>query len=456
MIFIDKLKNKTRINISLIRLGLVLSCWSYFFISCAPVPTGSGDGTTGSGPLPSLQTDNQQYTPNIHSIQLYPDDGVANSQLLPAVTAIGGQNRLVLHFDDLQQDRKDYNVRILHCDYNWEISRLSTLEYLNDYNEFPITDFSFSYNTLQPYTHYQFNVPQVKISGNYLLVVYRNRNPNDLVLSRRFMVYDNLAPVTPHLVAAPGGARMQRQQIDLDVLYRNLAGIVDPTNQIKVVIRQNQRWDNAVVNLRPTGDRTGKQQLQYQLFDLSNAFPGGNEFRSFDLRTVRANGFNVGDISVDTVKKVLDAFLKPDKTRGDLPYASREDLNGDFVIANQDYQEDPNISSEYAFVHFFLKAATPLPQNVYVAGGFSNYQNTPPYLMQYDASLGGYRADIPLKQGWYNYIYLLDNKEKALTWEGSFSETENFYEIFIYYRPNTKPADYLVGYSTVRTGRGRR
>ena len=90
------------------------------------------------------------------------------------------------------------------------------------------------------------------------------------------------------------------------------------------------------------------------------------------------------------------------------------------------------------------------------AGGFSNYKNTPPYRMQYDASLGGYRADIPLKQGWYNYIYLLENKEKALTWEGSFSETENFYEIFIYYRPHTKPADYLVGYSTLRTGRGRR
>ena len=435
-------------------------CWAalaFTFQTCAPVPGGtgsSGNTVTPAGPLPSLQTQNRQYLPGIRSVQLFPDAGIATDQLLPAVTPIGGQQQLVLHFDDLQQDRRDYTVKILHCNYNWEVSRLSTLEYLYDYNEYPITDFSFSYNTLQPYVHYQFVVPAVKLSGNYLLVVYRNRDPNDLVLTRRFMVYENVAPVKTHLVAAPGGARMQRQQIDLDILYHSLPGIVDPTNQIKVVIRQNERWDNAVFNLRPTGDRTGSSQLEFQLFDLSNAFFGGNEFRFFDLRTVRANGQNVGSIRMDTVRRVLDAFLLPDKSRGSIAYGSREDMNGDFVIANQDFT-DPNISGEYAEVHFFLKAENPLPWPVYVAGEFTNYQNTPPYAMKYDAGLGGYRADIPLKQGWYNYIYLTGNKENALTLEGTFSETENFYEVFVYYRPNTKPADLLVGYTTLRTGRRR-
>ncbi|AHM63468.1 hypothetical protein D770_26125 [Flammeovirgaceae bacterium 311] len=424
------------------------------FTTCAPVPGGSGGGTSSGGPLPALKTENREYVSNIRSVQLFPDDGVPNSQLLPAVTSMSGQRQLVLHFDDLQQDRRDYVARILHCDYNWQVSRLSTLEYLNEYNEFPITDFSFSYNTRQPYVHYQFQVPAVKLSGNYMLVVYRNRNPNDIVLTRRFMVYENMAPVQTHLVAAPGGARMQRQQIDLDVIYRNLPGIVDPTTQIKVVIRQNQRWDNAVINLRPTGDRTASFQLEYQLFDLSNAFPGGNEFRFFDLRTVRAHGQNVASIRIDSLRNRVDAFLQPDRPRGSLAYAQRQDINGNFVIENQDFS-DPNISGEYADVHFFLKADNPLPGPVYVAGDFSNYLNMPPYTMQYDAALGGYRADVPLKQGWYNYLYLTGNKENALTLEGSFSETENFYEVFVYYRLNTKPADLLVGYSTLRTGRSR-
>ncbi len=435
-------------SFSLLCCTLLLS----FIQACAPVPGGSG-GSSSNGPLSSLQTQNRQYLNSIQTVQLFPDDGTANSQLLPAVTPMNGQNQLVLHFDDLQQDKQDYQVRIVRCDYNWEVSRLSTLEYLDEYNEFPITDFSFSYNTRQPYVHYQFTVPPVKLSGNYLLVVYRNRNTSDVVLSRRFMVYENQAPVRTFLVAAPGGERLQRQQIDLEVLYRNLPGIVDPTTQLKVVIRQNQRWDNAVVNLRPTGDRTGTQQLEYQLFDLSNAFFGGNEFRFFDLRTVRANGQNVGTIRVDTVRKSLDAFLQPDKPRGRLPYAQRDDLNGNYVIANQDFREDPSISGEYAAVHFFLQAEQPYNWPVYVAGDFSNYENLPPYTMQYDAELKGYTADVPLKQGWYNYLYLSGNKENALTVEGTFSETENFYEVFVYYRPNTKPTDMLVGYTTLSTGR---
>ncbi|MBW3544630.1 MAG: DUF5103 domain-containing protein [Bacteroidetes bacterium] len=420
--------------------------------ACTPLPGGSSSSNS-DGPLPELQTQNLQYLNSIQSVQLFTDDGMANSQLLPAVTPMNGQNQLVLHFDDLQRDKQDYVVRILRCDYNWQPSRLSTLEYLEDYNEFPITDFSFSYNTRQPCVHYQFALPPVKLSGNFLLVVYRNRNPNDLVLSRRFMVYENQTPVRTFLVAAPGGARLQRQQIDLEILYRNLPGIVDPTSQLKVVIRQNQRWDNAVLNLRPTGDRTGTQQLEYQLFDLSNAFWGGNEYRFFDLRTVRANGQNVGSVRVDTVRKRLDAFLLPDKTRGRLAYAQRDDLNGNYVIANQDYRDDPHISGEYADVHFFLRAEQPYAWPIYVAGDFSNYQSTPPYTMQYDASLKGYTADVLLKQGWYNYVYLAGNKENALAVEGSFSETENFYEIFVYYRPNTKPTDMLVGYTTLRTGR---
>lgn len=422
--------------------------------ACGPMPTGSTGGSPAT-PRPSLQTTNQQYSPTIKTVQLYPDSRGATDQLLPAVSPLSGQRQLVLHFDDLRQDRQEYNVRIMHCNYNWEVSRLSTLEYLYDYNEFPITDFSYSYNTRQQYVHYQFVVPPVKLSGNYLLVVYHNRNPNDLVLTHRFMVYENQAPIQTHLVAAPGGARLQRQQIDLDVLYRNVPGLVDPTTQLKVVIRQNQRWDNAVVNLRPTGDRTATQQLEYQLFDLSNAFYGGNEFRFFDLRTLRALGQNVGNIRVDSVRKSLDAFLVPDKSRGRLAYASREDINGEYVISNLDFSEDPTISADYADVHFFLQAETPYPWPVYVAGDFSNYQYTPPYTMQYDASLGGYRADIKLKQGWYNYLYMAANKENPFALENTFSETENFYEIFVYYRPNTKPADLLIGYSTLRTGRRR-
>jgi hypothetical protein len=388
------------------------------------------------------------YKERIKTVQLYPDDGTTNSQLLPAVMPLGSR-ALFLHFDDLAYDAEEYAVKIQHCTWDWKPSRLSTLEYLDSYNEFPILDYEFSINTRQPYVHYQLQLPPVKIPGNYVLTVYDRSNSKDIILSHRFMVYDRTAPVAAEWLFPSGPARQWGQQLDLKVSYGNFTDIVDPANQIRIVIRQNQRWDNAITGLTPSGDFIPRKTLEYQLFDGSNVFAGGNQFRFFDIRTIRARGANVQ--SVEVTDENAYAYLVTDKPRAERSYGQRDDLNGQYVIANN---EAPNgtLSGEYVVTNFFLQAEVPLASPVYVAGEFTKYNKSREYQMDYDAVQGGYVLTLRLKQGYYNYEYLtLGDKKESLQLEGSFANAENDYEVFVYYSPRANPADLLVGYTRLRT-----
>ena len=67
--------------------------------------------------------------------------------------------------------------------------------------------------------------------------------------------------------------------------------------------------------------------------------------------------------------------------------------------------------------------------------------------MQYDSVQRIYTSRILLKQGWYDYQYVLKSRELPYYhFEGSHFETENYYEIFVYHRPYMPRADLLVGY----------
>lgn len=420
----------------------VFLCLALAFSACVPLEPAGGSAAAGFAPM---ELEDKTYSPLIHAAQVYPATGSPTASLEPAAISIRQEIPLVLTFDELQPDFQQYQARIIHCNWNWEQSRITSLQYLYDFNEFPLTDYEFSANTRIPYVHYRFTLPKVKIPGNYVLAVYRNNNPADVVLTRRFMVYDTRAVIAPELVLPAGAeARRENQQINFTLQYGNMTNMVDPASQVKVVIRQNQRWDNAILGLRPTSIREGLQELEYDLFDQTNQFKGGNEFRFFDLRMVRARGQNVGSVQRDSTG--IHAFLVPNEPRGNKAYSQIKDLNGRYYLTNVEHPQ-PAVTSEYVYTHFLLETDGPLASPVYVAGAFSNYNPVEPYLMRYDAEAGGYLADLLLKQGWYNYLFLLKNEEEKYKLEGSFAETENLYEIIIYYRPMGELYDTIIGYT---------
>ncbi|MBX2896191.1 MAG: DUF5103 domain-containing protein [Cyclobacteriaceae bacterium] len=384
----------------------------------------------------------KSYEEEIRTIQLYPALNTAQDKLKPAVAPINNQN-LVLEFDDLIAQRSNYYVRIVHCNYDWTKSNLQDLEFLNDYNEYAITDYDVSTNTSVPYIHYYFDVPAVKIPGNYLLVAYRENNQNDLLLSKRFMIYTNeIALSLDNQNQGLGTLRVSNQQLNFKLNYAKV-DVVNPMESIKIWVRQNQRWDNARGEIKPSFIREDRRELEYRFFDQTNQFMAGNEFRFVDFRSLNFPGQNTGRL--DRSQRPFHLSVLTDKTREGQAYAQYRDMNGNFVIDNRD-NRDPQLSGEYVFVTFTL-ASPPLPGNVHIMGALTNWDRTAASRMDYNRTTNAYEKTLFLKQGWYDYQYWLEGaNQNSFKIEGSHFETENLYEVFIYYRPFRPQADLLVGY----------
>ena len=148
--------------------------------------------------------------------------------------------------------------------------------------------------------------------------------------------------------------------------------------------------------------------------------------------------------SVNKLVKPVEAFIARDKTRAGQVYAQYNDYNGNYVLDNLDYRD--NNFSNYLNVNFTLQSQ-PIVGDVFVAGKFTDWKLNEQTKMQYDSSAREYRAGFLLKQGWYDYQYVVKSKTlPPYYFEGTHYETENMYEIFVYYKAFQPRADLLIGY----------
>jgi hypothetical protein len=415
-------------------LVIVLLLWA-----CTPLTQTT---VNSNGAAKILRFTDLTYEPEIKTVVLHPGFNDPQTLLQPAVTKLGEWN-LILEFDDLTTQRDTYYAKIIHCNYNWSKSGLMDLDFMTDFNEFPINTFEFSVDSHVPYVHYRFSVPPVKLPGNYLLVVYRGSDKNDLILSKRFMVFDSQVSFgnERNLIGA-GDIASLNQQINFTVNYKNL-DIINPLENVKVVIRQNQRWDNLASDVRPSFVREIEKELEYRFFDETKMFKGGSEFRFFDMRSLNYPGRNVA--RVNKAVKPFELFIEKDKSRADEAYSQYDDYNGSFILDNLDYRDAS--FANYAFVHFTLGSKNRLPGDVYVAGAFHQWNLNNENKMTYDTVSREYKAQFLLKQGWYDYQYVINSSSlPPYALEGSHFETENSYEIFVYYQPFQPKADLLIGY----------
>ncbi len=395
-----------------------------------------------AGTLQPFETTDREYHNQVKTVRLYATRGTMPApELNPAVAELNNQ-QLVLEFDVLQSNSEQLNMKVIHCNHSWSRSNLSDLDFLHEYNVFPINNFSFSIDTPIPYIHYHTMLPIVKLPGNYVALVYRNQNPDEVLLTRRFMVYDaRVQFIRNDNPIGPGTTAEQNQQLNFTIHYGRTE-VINPQESIRVTIRQNQRWDNAVSGLQPTFIREHQRELEFRFFTSGNLFPAGNEFRFFDLRSLIHPGVNVS--YVERNRQPLLVHLVTDRPRADQRYARYPDLNGNFVIANLDNLQ-PH-SAQYVQVRFTLQTPR-LNNDVFLSGAFTNWQLAEPYRMTYQEEAGTYVADVLLKQGWYNYQYVVKTDSgPANRFEGNHYETENQYEILVYYRPFQPPADLLIGY----------
>lgn len=354
---------------------------------------------------------------------------------------------LHLDFDLIGEEYEFLHAKLIHCTYDWEQSEIRSLDFLNVYNEFSLDEFTYSSNTLINYTRYELTLPSVTKSGNYLLVVYRDGDETDLLFTRRFVVYENLATVKGRVLFSQLARQMQtHQRIDFEVRHPTL-NVFNPLRDLKVVLLQNHNWYTAIRELQPTVQRPDQRYLEYHHFTGENEFPGINEFRFFDLRATQYRGRNIN--AVFQQGSSYSARLGKDIPRNKLSYTNTvEDENGAYFAGNTDPGEDL-IEADYIYTSFFLEMSK-LPYPVYIIGKWNNWRLDVNSEMEYEPGLGLYMKEVRLKQGFYNFAYTTQKGMQEI--EGSFQETENHYEILVYYTDLALSYHRLIGYTKLTSG----
>ena len=398
-----------------------------------------------ANPIPDPANGNMILKLNIKTVLLFKE----GFELAAPVMRLKSEDKLKLTFDDLDADLKHYKFTILHCQSDWTTSSdLQSIDYIEGYNEDNIDDFAYSFNTTVHYTHYSLIFPtpglKPKLSGNYILKVYID-DPADPVFSWRFMVFEtSLLGVVGNIHQANNiSDRLAKQQIEFTIHYNGMQ-VDNPGRNIKVVITQNDCQDNALRNVQPSFTRG--ESLEYSNNDAIS-FDGGNEFRSFDIKSLIYQTERIRTIQHDD--KGIQVRLLDDTRRTFKNYSSEKDINGRKLIKNEDHAQNSEIEADYAWVYFTLPYQAMLSNGqIYLLGALTDWQLNENSLMSYNFEQKCYVRKLFLKQGHYDYLYLfkdkITNRSEISFIEGTHWETENEYTIWIYYQASGDLYDRLL------------
>lgn len=388
------------------------------------------------------------YEPNIRTVQFYRG---TNENAFPILYLGDPETQLTLEFDQLLDDvslPENLSVAFVNCLSNWQPSDIQPFDFTDQFTFYPINDWRSSQNTRIHYVHYSYSFSLatngLKRSGNYLLYVYRQSDPEAPILSRRFVIEEKVVSIVPKVGQSYAiGQRNRLQSLAFDVFPARVQ-TSDPARELEIFILQNGRWDNARGPIRPTFITPEKLEF---MFDASVEFEGGNEFRMLDMRSTRFRTAQVKTIQDHDSIWYYELFT--DQTRRKEAYTLRTDLNGGFIVNVQEY---PNADwqADYALVHFSVAQAEPFKdRDVYVSGRLSNYQNSGDFQMMFNSETQRYETEVLLKNGVYDYKYVLVPRKggppEETYFEGSFYETENFYTILVYYKGILDRSHKLLG-----------
>lgn len=392
-----------------------------------------------------LRFENYIYRDNIKTVILEKK----GFQLSDPVIELNSGDKLVLTFDDLNGDVTNYSYTFIHCNADWTPSNIIVSQYLQGFWDDRITEYSYSFNTKLQYTHYTLEFPNENLrplfSGNYILKVYETDNPDNVIITRRWMQFENKVAVNTSIKRATViQDRYSKQEIDFSIAYASV-NIQNPFSDVKVTLTQNGRWDNAITNLKPL---YLKDNLLDYSYDEENVFNGGNEFRTIDVRTLR--------FQTQFVKKIIEdssgynLYVTNDESRSALVYAAWDDINGRFL--NKIYDDrDSETEADYVHVHFKLLYPDPIQKGtLYVFGQLTDWRLTNEGKLKYNQEQQSYETELFLKQGYYNYEYVVVNDGSSIidetAIEGNHFETENDYSIFVYFRATGGRYDQLIGW----------
>ena len=356
------------------------------------------------------------------------------------------QETINIAFDELSHKEHRYSYTITHCEADWTPSKeLIESDYVDGFaSGNNIDNCEQSINTNTQYTHYSLTIPNErcypKISGNYTLTVYDEDQDNTPLLKVCFMITEQTMKSTMSYTSNTDfDVNKSHQQINIDLNF-NSTRVNYPESQIKTVVLQNGRWYNAVRNAIPQFVKSDGMVWSHNRMLI---FSGGNEYHKFETLDPTHTTMGVERVSWDG--KQYNAWVVRDEPR--INYIYDEDANGSFLIRNSDNIGN-DTECDYILTHFTLKAPK-LSGSIYLNGSWTQDCFDDKYMMKWNKNDGLYEAAVPLKQGYYNYQYLTRNADgniSTLPSEGNFYQTENSYQLLVYYRGQGERTDRLVNY----------
>lgn len=373
----------------------------------------------------------------------------------PPIITLGSEDRINISFDEMGEDRTYMRYSVIHCNADWTPSDLVESEYVDGFNYADIVDVKFSAGTLAHYVHHSFSLPndeiQFLVSGNYLVRIYAEEEPETTLLQARIYVSENAVSV--------GTSVTSRTDIDYNDKHQQVSFIVDTRDyqvrnmysDLKAYVSQNGRLDNEVIIDRPLMV-TGKKVTYGK--DKRLIFEAGNEYRR--IETVTQHGISMGVERIVHHHPYYHAILYTDEMRADNDYLYDQTQLGRFTIRSSEALDSDN-GAEYIVTHFTLDTGGPLKSgNIYLEGEFTNHLFTPSTLMKYDASTGLYTADLLLKQGAYNYQYLYvpeGSNRGYSSIDGNKYQTVNEYLVRVYHRDMASRYDRFIGFGIAFSGK---
>ena len=343
-----------------------------------------------------IRYDDYVYSANFKSVKLFK----SGFELSAPVIELGTDQKLTLIFDDLSAESVTYYYSFILCNADWTPSDLLPLEYMNGNNEEYFNVNTTSFNTTMRYTHYRVALPsrnmQFTKSGNYLLKIYSDEDPDQPLITRRMYVVENRVAVeTEYQMANAPHYRNTHQEMFIKVM-RSGYQMPNIYEDFTMVIQQNGRKDNMVVKKQPK--IMNDEFLYFNTFN-DILFESNNEFRNVDIRSLKTQSANINTIEYGTAGYQVRLLSDEYRTR----YLKYEDLNGNFSIIDwDDPQLSGQIEADYAFVDFDFRIDSVLSDGgIYVVGALTDWRIDNSSRMAYNRLTKSYTTSLLLKQGFY-------------------------------------------------------
>lgn len=395
-------------------------------------------------------TSNAIFSPSFHTLQTHL---AHNDQLLP-VMVLGTDDSIVVSFDELSDDRRYMRYELIHCDSRWRPDGLVAPEFLDGFNEGVVDDYAFSQATTTHYVNYRIVLPnkdmQLRLSGNYLLRVYDENDPDKTLLQTRFSVVEPMVKIR--------GSVSSRTDMDYNDAHQQLTLEIDAEgmpvhnmySDLRVVVVQNGRKDNAVHLSVPTRVSGSTAVFEH---DRNLIFPAGNEYRRMEIISVTYPGMGVDELGY--MHPFYHATLYCDTPRNEQSYTYDRTQHGRFRIREFN-SDDSDVEADYMLTHFALDIPELVNADVFIDGDMTLRSFDPASRMVYNRATGRYELAMLLKQGAYNYQYLTvphgSMRGNTANIEGDFYQTSNEYTVYVYYRALGQRYDRLVGTAMLFSG----